>query len=565
MVICADFTTVGSKGNLTIDTSQASTKVGDLLSADASATTLQSFESSLENQKRASQEAAAEAEGLKRKLSLCKRARLDAEEVRRERDGLRASAEKNERRILQLKDINKRAKENERSLRNAMEDLRVRLEAANEQRLDVLEGYHEAREKAKIMYERETMLVQALEDLQIVTAEASADQRAERSTGNSDDYNLPEESGSLPTTLDLEAQWRYHQGMHVQQDQRIQDLERENKTLQIGKVSTSETNNEIDTAVLARTSELQSRVTDQQQEISHLRADIERYNSLLHSAIRRQARTMMTAPHATNSNMEAEIRKTETHILKAVGTKLEEFPIATDDAASIADRSELLEKELKNLVNEIIMYKLDCSGYRKDLKAAKARIKSLERALPPTPEKENTSISTSQQSSIEDNNRRDDSLASSSGLGITGAERPSTPTTVASATAAALLSASPQAPYHHIPPPDSAWTPSSRPGTPLSTHKKLPRPPMAKTPTPSPSNSPPSHRMRRAETMRSMSESIISSYAKRSPSNQGTPQSSACNSTPLPHLNPDSTVQPPTSRFTALKMSEEKAQSVLSI
>ena len=100
-----------------------------------------------------------------------------------------------------------------------------------------------------------------------------------------------------------------------------------------------------------------------------------------------------------------------------------------------------------------------------------------------------------------------------SGLGISLVDRTSTPTkSVAAATSAALLYPTPPSASSNI------SSPPARPKTPLSAHKKLPKPPVSPKPSPLLSTPPPpSIKLQRNETLRSLSESIISSYAKRSP------------------------------------------------
>lgn len=101
------------------------------------------------------------------------------------------------------------------------------------------------------------------------------------------------------------------------------------------------------------------------------------------------------------------------------------------------------------------------------------------------------------------------------GLGISLPQPPKTPTkhsSIASATAAALS------------PPLSSPPPRTK--TPLNTHKKLPKPPVSsRTPSPLPSASRPKwpeQDFARTQTLRSLSESIISSYAKRGQLDVGT-------------------------------------------
>lgn len=81
-----------NKQTLTIDTSQFASRNAERVSLEASATTLQSFESSLDNKKRASQESIAEIESLKRKLSICRKKQAESADIQRERDQLREAS-----------------------------------------------------------------------------------------------------------------------------------------------------------------------------------------------------------------------------------------------------------------------------------------------------------------------------------------------------------------------------------------------------------------------------------------------------------------------------------------
>ena len=122
-----------------------------------------------------------------------------------------------------------------------------------------------------------------------------------------------------------------------------------------------------------------------------------------------------------------------------------------------------------------------------------------------------------------------------SGLGISLPGSHHTPTrTVAAATTSALLSPTP-APKSTV-----ASSPALRPKSPLGTHKKLPKPPPSPYERPLPATPPPpSIKLHRNETLRSLSESIISSYTKRPPVEEGvytTPLSRERSSAPLQSL-----------------------------
>lgn len=167
------------------------------------------------------------------------------------------------------------------------------------------------------------------------------------------------------------------------------------------------------------------------------------------------------------------------------------------------------------------------TGYRKDLKKANAEIENL-RAMgiqpPPTPDRDSFSSTRSQRSEktavTSPYPTAQATTLKDPGLGITLPHPPKTPTkppapstlTIAAATSAALSS-----------PPLSSPPPRTK--TPLNAHKKLPKPPSSsRTPSPMlPASSSlgtkpkwPEQDVRRTETLRSLSESIISSYAKRS-------------------------------------------------
>lgn len=202
-----------------------------------------------------------------------------------------------------------------------------------------------------------------------------------------------------------------------------------------------------------------------------------------------------------------------------------------------------LERELEHCIRQSIMYKLDVKGYKQDLRKAQATLQSLQAMGPLTPDRDSVSSTAStgssemrQQSRIE-HNLLHDSGDTASGLGIHLIQPSQTPTkSLASATGVALIAITPQ-----ILPTSSSS--STRPSTPLGSHKKLTKPPASRTPSPLPAHTPSSARLQRGETVRSLSESIISSYAKRSPPELGaelSPSARERNSDPL---------APPTSRF----------------
>ncbi|KAK4549083.1 hypothetical protein LTR36_007539 [Oleoguttula mirabilis] len=546
-----------SKQLLTLDTSHTSSRTAELTSADASATTLQSWGSSLENQKRTSQEAVAEAEALKRKLSLCRKAVAESGDIRRERDHLRDAAERGDRRIVQLKDIVRKAKDHEKSLKNAVTDLEARLVLANNQRTDVLEGFHEACENIRMLTERERDLTREVEDLRA---------KLLCSSGHATDTTLvlpvmkpsmrpthtrttSDVRGLAPGNDPLMQQLREMRQLAATQGDKIRLLEHEASSMQIRDTTTVENNGSV-ADVFQRFTGLEADLRKQQKMLVAAQADCERYNELLHNELRRQSRYAAHQPHTATPNVEAQA------LLEA--TERVRFVMQSNGVPTGGSITELvaagLERELEHCIQETIQYKLDNRGYKRDLKNAQAQLESLQAMniqRPLTPDGDcassimsNASSEKRQAASPGGNMDRD-----MSGLGIhLPPPPPQTPTrTLASATSAALMSATPSLPPATLSPP-------ARPQTPLGSHKKLPKPPPSRTPSPLPAQTPSGARLHRGETLRSLSESIISSYAKRG----GTPEQGPGltlpparerNSEPLRVVGATLSAGPPTSKF----------------
>ena len=161
------------------------------------------------------------------------------------------------------------------------------------------------------------------------------------------------------------------------------------------------------------------------------------------------------------------------------------------------------------------MYKLDVAGYKKDLKKANAeleQLRSLEVQQPPvTPDRSSTSSTESRLDAVR---LRPSELelgrqASSSGLGITGAQAPRTPTRPHAAVADDAADS-----HSTI---SALSVPVTSPKMLSNTQKMLPKTPITCTPSPLPRHSPTLKSMQRGDTLRSLSESIISSYTKRTP------------------------------------------------
>lgn len=353
---------VDGKHALTIDTSHSITQPIELPTSEASANTLQSFELSLDNQKRASIEACQSVEALKRKLSLCRKAQADAVDIRRERDQLREAIIRSDRRILQLKDIVRKAKENEKAMKNAAADLDARLVLANNERTDVLEGYHEACAKIEKLSKDNKDLNEGLERVRSQESQHSANSNARDSPSVAQSPDEKHAQISLGT------------GAAISKDcnalfQQVQELRRTISTKdahirrlqEVVSANSSEGRSAATRSLASQSSslfEMQNSLEEHKQMLATAQADSERYNSLLHNELRRQSRSAAERAHSNTPKIEAEVFVVASE--KMMRIKAQSRRMTADRATPRPNpepESALLERELEHCIKQIITYK----------------------------------------------------------------------------------------------------------------------------------------------------------------------------------------------------------------
>ncbi|QIX00144.1 hypothetical protein AMS68_005661 [Peltaster fructicola] len=461
---------------LTIDTSP-SPAPSELPGLDVSTTTLQSSDTSLDGRTSTSQETLTEVESLRRKLSLVRKEQAESTDLAQQRAQLRESLEQKDRRILQLKELAKRAKENEKTLRNTVSDLEARLVAANNQRLDVLEGFNAVSSTLEAISKQKSPLIQVLPN-HIAASEAPATTKTySRAAGPqtpADDSALLAQVRTLESTL-------------KEKEDQINHL-----------VQQAQSKSSSDNHNAERFVELQTRLDEGLQAVRDATKDRDRYHSLLQGELRRNARhAARTYPISPAIAAEA-VSKANDLLANAKATALNDAN--TDEPLSVPA---LLEKELQHCLGEIIMYKLDVRGYRKDLKDAKAQLENVYASNAQRPMTPPRSVSRNRaQRGTDSRSHRQ------GGLGIMmSSNAPATPPrSIASTTADSLF-----APSDTV---SNVSTPNHRPMTPMVGRKRLSKPSSSQhsSPHPTTAQSPPTLKLSRAETMQSMSESIVLSY-----------------------------------------------------
>jgi hypothetical protein len=357
--------------NLTLDIVRSALRPGDQSASTAGTTaSIQSFDLSLENQRRASNDLMAENEALKRKLSLSRKAQADLGDIRRERDTLRASGENDRRRIGQLKDIVRKAKEDIKSLRSATDDLEARLVAANNERLDALEEFQQAAEKVHKLSLREDELLHDREELctQLIEADPNWNGvvlgKAAITT-----------SSSVPRTgIDAQEQIKSLKHQMAEKDARIAELERTN-FLQKAAQTQSQTVDEL--ILIAERAEFEEQLQAYKDKLTYTESERDKYNSLLHAELRRHMRNSMKQPGSLTPKIDNEVANTTANRIASVRDK--------SDSPLEPSANGGLEMELQKCIREIIMYKLDIKGYKKDIKRAHAELQGLRSGTTPNP------------------------------------------------------------------------------------------------------------------------------------------------------------------------------------
>ncbi|KXT04456.1 hypothetical protein AC579_631 [Pseudocercospora musae] len=487
------------------------------LSQDSiSSRSIQSSISKSEHQRHQFEDTFVELESVRRKLSLSLKAQAQLANIRQERDQLKDATERSDKRIFQLKDIVRKAKDEEKASRAMVGSLQAALESANMAKTDALEGFYEACEQVRRLSDWQKCMKKNGDGLRQQLYEASSGQARQMErivAANKTEHRVIEnELVQKRATLRDDPLIQELDDLRLlvaEKDARIRELERiqpraEHERSKIG--SDPEAPEDIMTEL-----------TICKAHLDQARADRERYDELLHAEIRRQSKCAAQKMHSVTPQVMQEAAVALSDRVGRISMSSVILQDSSDRRTLDESKIVLLEQELKHCIQEIIMYKLDVRGYKKDLKAAHTRLDAFEAAAshPETPDCRTGRQIRAGRSSLAEGTHGPIKQADkiSDGLGISLQQ--STPAgAMANATMSALLSNTPASESTSVPS-DSPF----RSKTPLGAHKKLPKPP-PQTPShhlPAAISDVNASRVQRQETLRSLSESIISSYAKRSP------------------------------------------------
>ena len=395
-------------GKLHVKTALRSSQLSIPSGEGHSATTMSSYQTAFDEQKRASQEMAEELEKLKRKLSSAHRRDAEADAVRKERYFLREAVKSKQQHVEVLMTKLAKAQMTERAVSNTADTFEARLEMANAQKNDVLEENHELRRAALSLHNRERIMKQELSNVyqQWHDSEAEmrnhlkeADQRASDLEGalralqsNHDNEPALVELNKHIQRLEEEENSRNQYILRLEQELRQCRFQIDNvhlpQSLQPTKGGMSsgrrDSINQDTSQDLAgyqtRISELKRALGERDMSIKTLETERDRITILLHSEIRAKARNGPQQVHPANSALSAsmDVCQTLADVQKKARVSLTPPDVGWEEAIDPVQRIAQLESEIDYHVKDIVLYKLDVKGYKKDIKRANAKIQRLQ-------------------------------------------------------------------------------------------------------------------------------------------------------------------------------------------
>jgi len=357
------------------------------------------------------------------KASLSKK-ESDLRDGRNEKDMIQQSLTLKEKMLSQMKTALSRAAEAENTSKTKIVDLEARLEAANDQRNDIHESYQEARDHAGRLFDEEAMIRQELDKIRrksndsgetayyrerITTLEQKvlavekqltkaveekniADSklcstRSELSTAKDRICDL-EKAKLLSSASPVDYMGTITIGnamnennkdslLHESIQGRIDLVIREMKNLTATERTrlTNELKNFDDKAGTALKTIESPKDKSQRSTIRHLEAERDHLSNLLSVEIRRAAKLGAKAnDEKTENNDKYQMICAHAGALRS---KYHDArgPKPCDEVFTKAKK--LYDDEVRGLVQEIVLYKLDIKGYKKDLKKANTIIKDL--------------------------------------------------------------------------------------------------------------------------------------------------------------------------------------------
>ena len=373
-----------------------------------SATSMSSFQPAFEEQQRASQEMAAELRNLKQKLSSAQKRDAEADGIKKERFALREAVKAKQQHVEVLMARLAKTQVHEKAVSNTADAFEARLEVANAQKNDVLEENHELRQAALNLHRRERATKQEIQNIYHQWNESESDMRNRLEKAEERAHQLQQALRAFQTNedtepalvelnkhiqrLEKEEKERNHYITRLEQELRQSRFQLDNRHLPLSLQPTTATassrrrdsTREEDGSDLARCRyrilELSKALEERDAYVKSLQAENNRTTALLQSEIRANARNAPEQIHPANSALSPKINVDQApmEVRAKAHASLEPADSDREVERDTVRRIEQLEKEIEYHVNDIVLYKLDVKGYKKDIRRANAKIQRLQ-------------------------------------------------------------------------------------------------------------------------------------------------------------------------------------------
>lgn len=378
---------------------------------------VRSTQSTYEKQKRDLHTALVENDTLKKQLSLLQTRLANNDTIQIERDQFEEMYQESQANLQEsvthgqtLIDKLKLSRDNEEASRNNVSELKHRLEEANMHRLDALHHHHELEDELKLIEKNHKALREERERVEQKRLSFEADksvlrleiaklpalhqeiaklrQRPQQSAldeaqnklkaaekrARKLEHKLGDDRADLPSIIaDLGFKMEDLQRGLTDKNRRIEELETTNKLLS--------KNAKFDKSYANRIRGLERTIAEQHKTFRTIQAERDQLRQLIHTEFRRTANDVQKRQHPATTLLEKKV-EVDAAIME-VREKAQEFLRSQkrredDPTSTRAVRIEELQQEIDYHVKDIVLYKLDVKGYKKDLRRAQTKLVRLE-------------------------------------------------------------------------------------------------------------------------------------------------------------------------------------------
>jgi chromosome segregation ATPase len=363
---------------------------------------LQSVQAAYDHQKRKIHNMAFENDTLKRELSFARKQMAESVAIRQQRDKYERSLKDVQKNIDSALDRVRISRNNEQVAQNKVYALQARLDDANMQKVDVLENQQGLRDKLRQM-EKEMAALQEevttlrkrpeqslLEEAQgnIRKAEVTNKHLAEQVHAVDGRTDLPAVVADLSFKLeDMERKMKLkdsHIAELLQQGQDtapdMQELEQHRAIVQSLKETHERLSRDRENSI-TKMLDMERQVQEYERASRNAQAERDQFRQLLYAEFRRAAIEVHNRQNPATSlldqkvNLDAAINEVRAKAQHYIAHQTAQQ--GKEDKSDPHQRVKELEQEVEYHVKDIVLYKLDVKGYKKDLKRAQAKIQQL--------------------------------------------------------------------------------------------------------------------------------------------------------------------------------------------